>query len=234
MDAWSVGRDRLLRWTAVLTPAVGLLYRFAVPVIGDALRERFGFDLTPYYPLVASFLPLMATAMIGTVIGFLLLDQRDEGTLAALLVTPLSLGAYLRYRLGTLLAAAILLSAIAPPLGGLTATTPAQLVVTAATAAPLAAIQALFLGSFARNKVQGFALSKAAGVIFVPCLAAWFVAEPWQLLIGLIPHYWALKVFWLFDQGEAGRALAFAGAGLAWQGLLVVLLARHFGRVVRR
>ena len=45
------------------------------------------------------FLPLMVAGMVGTVVGFLLLDQRDDQTMTALLVTPLSLGDYLRYRM---------------------------------------------------------------------------------------------------------------------------------------
>ena len=103
IDARNVARDAMLRWIAVFTPAFGLLFRFAVPPIGDALRRQFGFDLVAYYPLLMSFLPLIAAGMTGTVVGFLLLDQRDDQTLTALLVTPLSLRDYLRYRLSGLM-----------------------------------------------------------------------------------------------------------------------------------
>lgn len=42
-------------------------------------------------PAAQSFLPLVAAGMIGTVVGFLLLGERDEQMMPALLVTPLSL-----------------------------------------------------------------------------------------------------------------------------------------------
>lgn len=234
IDARNVARDSMLRWIAVLTPGFGLLFRFAIPPIADALDGRFGFDLVAYYPLLVSFLPLVAAGMTGTVIGFLLLDQRDDQTLTALLVTPLSLGDYLRYRLSGLMLLTAVFGALMVPLAGLTEATMLQLVVTAGTAAPLAPIYALFLGTFAANKVQGFALAKAAGVVSVPCIVSYFVTGLWQNVFGVVPHYWALKVFWLFDDGATAAALVHALIGLVWQAVLLIVLVRHFSHVVRR
>jgi hypothetical protein len=49
-----------------------------------------------------------------------------------------------------------------------------------------------------------------------------------------VPHYWALKVFWLFDEGAATSALVHTIIGLGWQAVLLGLLVRRFSRVVRR
>ena len=233
IDARNVARDSMLRWIAIFTPAFGLLFRFAVPRIADTLHGQFGFELVAYYPLLASFLPLVAAGLTGTVVGFLLLDQRDDQTLTALMVTPLSLGDYLRYRLSGLMLLSAMFVALMVPLAGLSETTALQ-VVAAITAAPLAPIYALFLGTFAANKVQGFALAKAVGVVLVPCIVSYFVPGPWQSAFGVVPHYWALKVFWLFDEGATAWALVHAIIGLAWQAVLLMLLVRHFSRVVRR
>jgi fluoroquinolone transport system permease protein len=234
IDARNVARDSMLRWMAVFTPGFGLLFRFAVPTVTDALDRQYGFDLADYYPLLMSFLPLIAAGMIGTVIGFLLLDQRDDQTLTALLVTPLSLSDYLRYRLGGLMLLSTVFGVVMVPLAGLSETTPLQVAVTAVTAAPLAPIYALFLGTFAANKVQGFALAKAVGVVLVPCIVSYFVTGPWQSAFGLVPHYWPLKVFWLFDERATGPALAHALIGLTWQAALLMVLVRRFAHVVRR
>ena len=137
--------------------------------IGKRVKDRqFGFHLDAYFPLLMSFLPLVAAGMTGTVVGFLLLDQRDDHTMTALLVTPLSLGDYLRYRVGVLMVVSAVFGAAITPLAGLSETTPLQIGVAAVTAAPLAPIYALFLGTFAANKVQGFALAKVVGVVFIP------------------------------------------------------------------
>jgi fluoroquinolone transport system permease protein len=234
IDAHNVARDSMLRWIALFTPAFGLLFRFAAPPVADVLRRQFNFDLVAYYPLLMSFLPLIMAGMIGTVVGFLLLDQRDDQTLSALLVTPLSLGDYLRYRLSGLMLVTVVFGAVMVPLAGLTATTPLQAVVSSVTAMPLAPIYALFLGTFAANKVQGFALAKAVGIVMVPCIMSYFVTGPWQNAFGLLPHYWPLKVFWLFDDGATGAALVHALIGLAWQSVLLMMLVRRFSHVARR
>ena len=217
IDLRSIARDPLLRWMVVLTPALGLLFRFAVPPTAVVLRERLGFDLAPYETLLASFLPLAVAGMVGTVLGFLLLDQRDDQTLIALLVTPLSLTDYLRYRVFVLVPPCVALTCVAVPLAGLVETSPLQLVVAAFVAAPLAPIYALFLGAFAANKVQGLALVKAAGIVLLPAVGSYFVSGRWQIAFGLLPHYWPLKVFWLFDAGAVAAALLHGVVGLLWQ-----------------
>ncbi|CAN5566351.1 hypothetical protein BH23ACI1_BH23ACI1_23660 [soil metagenome] len=234
IDARTVARDSLLRWMVVLAPAFGLLFRFGAPPATAVLRERFGFDLEPYYVLLMSFLPLAVAGLMGSAVGFLLLDQRDDQTLTGLLVTPVSLGDYLRYRMAVLLLPTVALSCLALALAGLTPVTPLQLVVTAIVAAPIAAIYGLSLASFAANKVQGFALVKGAGIVLLPALLSYFVAWPWQMAFGLVPHYWPLKVFWLFDAGAVAAALGHGVLGLTWQGVVLVLLARRFSQVVRR
>ena len=65
----------------VLTPLFGLLFRFAVPVVADVLMEQLEFDLVPYYPLIMSFLGLIMAGILGTVIGFLLLNRVNADTL---------------------------------------------------------------------------------------------------------------------------------------------------------
>ncbi len=203
IDARSVTRDSMLRWLVVLTPAMGLGWRYGVPLVAEVLDDKLGFDLVPYYPLVMSFVGVTVAGLVGTVVGFLLLDQRDDQTLSALLVTPLSLIDYLAYRLAVPMIFGVALTAIMFPLAGLTDLSVAQVLVTSLCAAPLAPMYALFIGAFAANKVQGFALAKAVGILWVPVVVAWFIPEPWQNLVGVIPLYWPLKVFWVFDEGIA-------------------------------
>jgi fluoroquinolone transport system permease protein len=234
IDARSIARDSLLRWMVVLAPAIGLVFRFGAPRIDGMLERELGFHLTPYFPLLMSFLPLIAAGMAGTVVGFLLLDQRDDQTLTAILVTPLRLGGYLQYRLTGVILVSVALGSIMVPLAGLSETTLLQVVVSAVVAAPLAPIYAVFLGTFAANKVQGFALAKAIGVVFVPCVAAYFVAGPWQNAFGLLPHYWPLKVFWLFDEEATAAAMGHALLGLVWQGTVLAMLVQRFSRVLKR
>ena len=97
-------------------------------------------------------------------------------------------------------------------LAGLVALDGATLFLSAIAAAPLALLMALTLAAFAANKVQGFALVKGLGALFLPVALAWFVAMPAQLAFGLLPVYWPQKLCWMLIAGEPGAAWALAAA----------------------
>lgn len=234
MDLASVRRDPLLRWMLFMPVALALLLRWAVPALNHSLQSRFAFDLTPYYPVLMSyFVVLMLPFLFGMVIGFLLLDERDAGTLTALQVTPLTTTGYAFYRvaLPTLLSAVMTL--VAFPLAGLSQLGLSKVALAALSAALLAPAFALFVGSFAANKVQGFALTKGLGAVLLVPVAAFFVAPPWQYLFGLLPTYWPVKAYWLLEAGDA-RFWLYALVGVVYQAALLAVGLRRFNRVMHR
>ena len=233
IDVKSVRRDSMLRWLVSIPVAVALLARFGVPIVSSWLFERYAFDLTPYFPLLMSFLVLMVPTLIGTVVGFLLLDQREDRTLTALQVTPLTVEAYLLYRTAVPMALSVAMTVVIIALADLVTMGLIPALLAALQTAPLAPLYALFVGAFAANKVQGFALMKAAGVLAWPPMLAYFVTSDWQVAFGLDPLYWPVKIFWMLEGGEPGAWLYYI-VGLAYQSALVALLLRRFKEVIYR
>ena len=141
--------------------------------------------------------------LVGTIFGFMLLDEKDDNTLTAMMVTPVPLGQYALYRAGlpAILAFVIILGMwlfigqVLLPLW--------QMVLLAAAGALTAPIITLFFATVAENKVQGFAYSKFGGISGWTILLGWFLAEPWQWLIGLFPPFWISKAYWLALEGRA-------------------------------
>lgn len=229
IDMRNVGRDEMLRWMIFLPLLLALLMRFGWPLLVRQLQISYQFDLAPYTPLLLSFLTIGIPAVFGMVIGFLLLDERDEGSLIGLQVTPLSLNNYLVYRLGMPIVFTLLLVLVGLPLAGITTFSLGQLVLLALVSAPMAPLLAVFLAAFASNKVQGFALSKAAGTFFVVPLAAYFLGGTWQWVLGLLPTFWAPKLYWLLSK-NAPSAWLVGLLGLVYQLVWVYLLARRFNK----
>jgi fluoroquinolone transport system permease protein len=101
IDAKSIRRDSYLGWVLLIPLGIAALLRWGVPGLTDWLAVSLDFDLAPYYVLITSYAAaLMVPLLIGQLLGFLLLDERDDDTLTALLVTPLPLEDYLAYRIG--------------------------------------------------------------------------------------------------------------------------------------
>lgn len=239
MDAKSIGRDSLLRWVILLPLLIAVMARWFLPALLQQAEAIIGFDVSPYYgPLMAYVLLLLVPNLVGFVTGFLLLDQRDDRTLYALQVTPLSLNGYLVYRLAMPVSLSFLLTLIVLPVSGLVPLNWPLLLIAAISAAPMAPMFALTLAAISQNKVQGFALMKMSGIVLLPPLAAYFIQSDWQLLLGLVPTYWPAKTLWVglewINGSGSGPVWFYFLAGLAYQLFFLLLLARRFNRIMHR
>lgn len=233
IDLHSVWRDALLRWMGLFPLLIALGLRWGVPALAMQLVMRYGVDVTPYYGLLMSFMVELMPILSGMVVGFLLLDQRDDLTLTALQVTPLTLNGYLLYRITAPILLSLLTTLVVFPLAGLVEVAFFPLLLIACGAAPLAPLYALFLASFADNKVQGFALVKGMSVVMLPPVIAYFVPASWQLAFGLVPTYWPAKAFWAWQAGAADYGL-YVLVGLVYQAVLLGWLVRRFNQVMRQ
>jgi fluoroquinolone transport system permease protein len=233
IDLRGIARDSMLRWLVAMPILLALLLRWGVPAVAERLMREYSFDLLPYSPLIVSILVVVNPMVAGSVIGFLLLDQRDDRTLSALQVTPLTLGGYLAYRMAAPVLVSVAMNMIALPLTGLVRIGPLPLLLVGLAAAPLAPGFALLLAAFANNKVQGFAIMKAAGIVNWPPVIAWFLPTVWQWAMGVVPTYWPVKLFWMLEAGEGGW-WGYLLVGIAYQILVVGLLLKRFDTVMHR
>ena len=231
-DGRSVVRDPLLGWVITLPLALALLLRVLVPAIQASLAARTGLDLAPYHPLIMSGYLMTAPGIVGMVVGFLLLDERDARTLDALRVTPLSAGWYLAYRLALPLGVGTAATVIGYPLAGLSPLAAAELVKIAVLGGLSAPLLMLVLATTASNKVTGLAIVKVVNAVNLAPLVAFFVPMPWQMLAGAVPTYWAMRAQW-----SASRGMPYDGVvlvGLLVNLLFLWILTRRFRRQLGR
>ncbi|MDH6197795.1 fluoroquinolone transport system permease protein [Mycobacterium frederiksbergense] len=179
-------------WTAgvaILTPAVA-----------EMLERRYGFDLVPYYPLVlTAFLLLTSIIIAGALGAFLVLDEVDAGTLAALRVTPVPMSTFFAYRAATVMVVTTVYVVATMSFSGILAPGMVAVLMPIGMVAGLSAVVTLLLiVALAGNKIQGIAMVRALGMLIagLPCLP-WFIDSPWQLAFGVLPPYWAAKAFWV-------------------------------------
>ena len=232
VDVKNIGREGLLVWLTSAVVGIAVGFRFGVPALTTVLDAQLGFDLAPYYDLIMSGYVGTAAGIAGMVVGFLLLDERDENTLTALLVTPLPMETYFAYRITLPLVLGFVVTCVTYPLIGLAPISAVDLIVVAGLAAFGGPTVALFLAVFAENKITGLALTKVFNTInFIPVLA-YFVSSDWQLLAGIVPGYWPMKVVWLAVAGEP--YVWQAAVGVAVNVAAVWLLLRRFTSILHR
>ncbi|MEM7032825.1 MAG: hypothetical protein AAF629_24970 [Chloroflexota bacterium] len=240
-DLRLIRRDNFLIFMFFFVLAIGVLLRFGLPWLNTYLAENqvlpnetVRSSLADFYPLLVAFMALFQGSLItGTIFGFMLLDEKDDNTIKALLVTPIPMNQYLFYRVGlpTVLAFAFILiliffinQALIPFW---------QLIPIAIGAALTSPIASLFYAIFAENKVQGFAYGKFVSIAGWIILLGWFVSEPWQWLFGLFPPFLISKAYWMALEGNPWWGLALL-AGVIFQIGVLLIMARWFHKVAHQ
>lgn len=222
-DSRVLWRDPLLGWILALPIGLALLLRPLIPRVQEGLLAGAGFDLTPYHPLVMGGYLMTAPGLVGMVIGFLFLDERDARTLTALRTTPLSMRQYLAYRVALPLLLGTASTLIGYPLTGLTPLALSSLLPIAIVAGISAPILALVLAIAAPNKVAGFAVVKVMNAVNLLPVVAYFVPRPLQFVAGIFPTYWPMRALWSAATGESYGAHLVIGTVISALALLLAV-----------
>jgi fluoroquinolone transport system permease protein len=210
-DLRQVGRDPVLLMGLIGPSLLVAVIRLGVPVVSAELERMTGFRLLDHAEFMASFLVLIIPLLLGMMTGLLMLEERDENLIGYYAVTPLIRRGYLLYRLllPTLLSVAF--SGVFLRLSGVAVWgwKCGLMLVLLAFEAPMLA---LFLAAFAANKVEGLALSKAAGLFLAAPIAVCYVPGAWKFVAAVLPSFWTVLCYVADGTWEVLTAFAMGGA----------------------
>ncbi|WP_280397836.1 ABC transporter permease [Nocardia carnea] len=229
-DLRNIRRDTLLIGVS-LGPLGYALAMWFVPALTRYLDQQHNFDLLPYHTIIISGFVLIAPcAVLGFICAMILIEEKDQRTLAALRVTPAPPMSYPLYRaVTTTLATAVSLTVAL----WLTFLVPADLIIAAIPVTLLCGMNAtligLMLAALARNKVEGMALVRGLGGVLVglPLIPYFFDDNPFMLLFGLLPTYWPAKAYW--EAADGGTMWPYILIGAGYCGLLCWWFLRRLG-----
>ena len=172
---------------------VAVLFRFVMPILQRNLLQYF--DLGEYYDFISIFILVMSPMMSGMVIGFNLLDDRDENILTYMAITPIRKEGYLLFKVFAPMVAVFvqsLLILLIFNIGNIKPLRILPLVVLLAMETPM---YALLMASFASNKVEGLALGKLMGVSLLGPFVSYFVPSVWRFAGGIFPTFWICESY---------------------------------------
>ena len=210
-DLRLIRRDQTLISMASFALLIAVVLRWLLPWMNDYLAEQgilpnqsTTMRLADIYPMLVTFFALFNGAQLsGAIFGFLLLDEKDQKTIEAVRVAPISMTQFLTCRVMLPSVLAFFFCVLMILVIDQALLSAWQVVLISISASLLAPIMALFLANFAENKVQGFAIAKFAGIAGWSILLGWFVAEPTQWLFGLFPPFLVSKSYWMALDGSA-------------------------------
>lgn len=229
-DIKNISRDSMLLISVFAPFILAFAMRFGLPLAREILKRELALELSQYYRLIMSVLILITPMMMGMLSGFLILDERDENVLTFYSVTPLSKIGYLFYRVAMPTVISFVLSFFVFYFIGIVEYRIELLIPVLLLCALESPMMALFLAAFASNKVEGLALTKAFGILFLAPVAGYFIKSNWQYAVGIAPTYWISKAL-LAGASGSGPYWIFILIGAAVHLLIIGLLIRRFENI---
>jgi fluoroquinolone transport system permease protein len=209
--------DAFLMLMLTITPAVAILLRVYWPSLEAAFPD---WQINQYQTALSVLLALLTPMMMGLVLGFNLLAEREQGMLTVVRTTPAGLAKYLWVKSSGYLVVSILLTPVIHELLGFVELPMWKLIFVSCFAQSLLPLSALLLLSFAKNLVEGFAIMKGIGfLVSVPVILAMFVPSPWYWFAAPLPTWWTL---WGYFELATGSFLAFLWLTIGTVGQLAI------------
>ena len=193
-DLKLIFREPILILFMVLPFFIILITRVFINLGAPLIITYLNFNLYPYYGYILVMALLMAPFMLGTVCGFLMIDDRDARMFELMSITPMGYLGYIMMRSLIPFSAAIMYTYIGYFIIDIYQIEPWLLALIAVLNALSGVTVGLLLFNYAGDKVKAVAFSKGLGLLNVLALADLFDL-PWlSLLAALTPFYWVVRL----------------------------------------
>lgn len=225
-DIKFIVRDPMLLMASIAPLFLILLLRLGFPVLSDFIFQKFEFQIYQYYSIASITMVSLIPMLFGMVYAFIVLDESDAHILQVISVTPAGRNNFLYMRmivpafLSFLMVLITILFTNPMPSEGWLRTLYVSLLL--ASQVPFVF---LFIGSLARNKVEGLALSKFYGVFLVTVPLGLLLHQPWNYLNFFSPLYW---ISWAWVTEDPTESLLYGGIAVIITAVCVVWLFQHF------
>lgn len=186
----NISRDSMYLFFMVYPVILGIVGYFLIPYLDEQVSA------TSLVPEIISMIFILMTGFIfGAITAFTLLDDKDDSVLLSLKVTPISVKAYVAFKLlisfifGFIATIIIIFT---------TNFLPGASILTILLISLLGALQApgvaLIINSFATNKVEGFVIMKISALILAFPVIAFFVQSWQEVFLVFAPGFWSARL----------------------------------------
>ncbi len=226
-------RDPMLSFMIAYPLIIGLVGRYGLRYI----ERTSGMSLLPYTDIILVVLTLVTPNIFGALLGFSILDDRDDHIFESVQVTPLSVAGFLAFRILVVMILSFVSTLFVMwfvEIGNLTWWEIFTVSFLSSLAAPATG---LLINALATNKVEGFvAMKGVVGILIVFPVVGLFFVDSKELFFALAPGFWPAKVLSSLVRGQG--VLLLSTAQYYWFGVLYALVAnfamsRAFRRKVR-
>lgn len=167
-----------------------LLVIFLVPFINNYIS----FDITLYHPYILSIALLTNPAILGTVMGFMMLDDKDGRIVELISVTPLGRSGYIILRLFFVFISVFFYTFYTYLIVGLVNIPIYNLLILTVLLSLYGSLIGIILFMIATDKVKGLTYMKSLNIIMLFAFADLINIQWIQNFSKAFPTYWITKI----------------------------------------
>lgn len=220
-------RDPMMRFMLFYPLLFGIIGRYILP----AIARTSDFSIEANADFILAVLTLITPVAFGALVGFSILEDRDDHIINSVKVTPLTFNQFMSFRLVmvfVLTFAACIFVMWFSAIGNLPWVDIIAVAFLASLGAPMTG---LVINIFSRNKIEGFAVMKLFGIIIILPVVALIFTDAKELFFSAVPAFWPAKMISTVIRGEGQMFLnynLYLVIGLAYVLLVNVLSYRKF------
>lgn len=185
-----IARDGMLYVICVAPVFVVGLIDWVVP---EFVAPILPFDIQPYYLLLDLFVAILVPYLVCFACSMTILEEIDQNVSPYLALTPLGKGGYIVSRLVLPEAISAGVTFVMLAVGSLTRLSVLEAMLISVFMTLVAVICSMMVVVFAKNKVEGMALSKMSGLIMIGLFIPFLVHNNVQYIFGFMPTFWIAK-----------------------------------------
>lgn len=188
-------RDSLLLFMLMYPFLFGALGAFGVP----AILDQFAINIDPRFlaDLVLVMLAMMTPIIFGFVVGFSIMDDRDDHIIDSIMTSPLEVFWFIWIKLALIYVFSFISTLIIfyMTFVGLELSFDIfwRFALIAAVISLISIQFTLLINAIAKNKIEGFAVVKGMGLFAIIPVASLFIKDWREFFFGIIPQFWPAK-----------------------------------------
>lgn len=193
-DAKQILREPIMLLLFFVPLIIYLVFKFIIMFLIPVIDINFGINFMNYKQYILAIAVILGPEMLGTVTGFLMIDDRDARITELMYITPVGYKGYIINRLSLPFIFGVIYTFICYSIINIVELN----IFTIGILAILSGIEGIIIGSLlfklAEDKVKGLVIAKALSGVMLFSLAD-ILGEKWiSLFASIFPFYWISKV----------------------------------------
>lgn len=189
-DLKNIFRDRSLS-VIVFVPLIFLVLLRFMP----AWYEPHVPVLATYRAHILSGFCVVSSALMGFILSFILLDEKDQNLMPVFRVMPLPAVQFLAYRVLMIMGFSFIGNMLIILFSRMVEYTLMKTILLSLACSFIGPSSTFLITGFAKNKIEGVTYFKLFNMLLMAPLAGIFIVARFSLLFGIVPYYWIYAAF---------------------------------------